>query len=272
MSLSTDYPRFTLAGPALTPAQRAFFCQHGFLHFRGFLSPAAVAELLQALEALQRQWLAEGRRQVNGVPLKLGRDETGAPIVQRFAFASQHSPPLAALLQDARFRALFELLEAPGGRIGADEKDGVVVNHYRHAPGSTFSQMGWHTDALRDVFYGRRPGPLLNVGLHLDACPAHCGGLRVLPGSHRQSRWQLLLRKRYFLDTAADPAELPIATEAGDLTVHDGRMWHRVARADESGEASRRRVLYVPILAGPYQPKNEHSPTPLYLRFLRWLR
>lgn len=272
MPLSVDYPRFTLAASGLSPEQRAFFQRHGFLHFRAFLDAAAVPPLLDAIGALEQQWLAEGRRQVNGVPLKYGRDETGRPIVQRFAFASQHSPVLAELLRDARLPALFALLAAPDARIGAAEKDGLVVNHYLNAPGSAFSQMGWHTDALRDVFYGRRPGPLLNVGLHLDACPATHGGLRVLPGTHCQSRRQLLLRKRYFLDTAPDAAELPIATEAGDLTVHDGRMWHRVARSPLLGAASRRRVLYLPILAGPRQPKHAGSPTPLYLRFLDWIR
>lgn len=271
MLLSADYPRFTLAASGLSAEQRTFFQRHGFLHFRAFLGADPVQRLLAAIGQLEQQWLREERRQVNGVPLKYGRDEAGRPIVQRFAFASQHSPALAELLQDSRLPALFALLPAPDARIGADEKDGLVVNHYLNAPGSAFRQMGWHTDALRDVFYGRRPGPLLNVGLHLDACPA-AGGLRVLPGTHHQSRRELLLRKRYFLDTAPDPAELPIATQAGDLTVHDGRMWHQVARSPLVGAASRRRVLYVPILAGPRQPKHAGSPTPLYLRFLDWLR
>ncbi|RTQ47147.1 phytanoyl-CoA dioxygenase [Hymenobacter gummosus] len=272
MLLPADYPRFTLSRAGLTPEQVAFFRQHGFLHFRSFSSPEEVQALLRAVAALEQQWRAAGRRKVSGVPLKYGRDVDGQPLIQRLAFTAQHSPVLGALLQDARLPALFELLGGPGGRIGADEKDGLVAGHYLHAPGSTFSQMGWHTDALRDVFYGRRPGPLLNVGLHLDACPARCGGLRVLPGTHRQSRWQLLTRKLYFLNTRPDPAELPIETEPGDLTVHDGRMWHRVARAQVSGAASRRRVLYVPVLSGPYRPKHAGSPTPLYLRFLDWLR
>ena len=79
----------------------------------------------------------------------------GSPIVQRFAFASHHSPVLHEFLQDPRFQALFPLLEAPGGRVGEDEKDGLVINHYVNVTGSEFSQMGWHTDSLRDVFYGQ---------------------------------------------------------------------------------------------------------------------
>ena len=51
--------------------------------------------------------------------------------------------------------------------------------------------------------------------------------------------------KTYYKDVFDDPDEVAIETEAGDLTVHDGRMWHRVAQSLLTGEASRRRVMYV---------------------------
>ena len=271
MALPTDYPRFSL-GHALTTEQRAFFTKHGFLHFRPFASPEHVRELLAATQAVQAKWLAEGVTKVNGVPIKYGHDVDGSPIVQRFAFASQHSLVLQQLVQDERFRALYPLLEAKGGRVGEDEKNGLVVNHYVNVEGSEFSQMGWHTDALRDVFYGKRIGPMLNVGLHLDGTKATNGGLRVIPGTHRQGLHKMLFRKKYFKDVFYDPNEIAIETEPGDLTVHDGRMWHRVAQSPLTGEASRRRVMYVPIIAGKYQPKSDASPTPFYLRFLHLVK
>ena len=271
MSLSVNYPRFTL-GRALTAEQRAFFDKHGFLHFRPFVSPDYVQQILKATQDVQAKWLAEGVGKVNGVPIKYGQDVDGSRIVQRFAFASQHHPVLHDLLQNERFRALFPLLEAEGGRVGENEKDGLVVNHYVNVEGSEFSQMGWHTDALRDVFYGKRIGPMLNVGLHLDRNTATNGGLRVIPGTHRQGLHKMLFRKKYYKDVFYDPDEVAIETEAGDLTVHDGRMWHRVARSPLTGEASRRRVMYVPIIAGKYQPKSEASPTPFYLRFLHLVK
>ena len=133
--------------------------------------------------------------------------------------------------------------------MGVNEKDGLVVNHYVNVEGSAFSQMGWHTDSLRDVFYGKRIGPMLNMGLHLDGTQATNGGLRVLPGTHRQGLWKMLFRKTYYKtyykDVFDDPDEVAIETEAGDLTVHDGRMWHRVVQSLLTGEASRRRVMYV---------------------------
>lgn len=271
MSLSVPYPRFTLAD-RLTPEQLAFFDEHGFLHFRGFAAPDTVAALLRASEQVQQRWLADDVKKVNGVPIKYGRDVDGTPIVQRFAFASHHHPVLHEFLQDPRFTALFSLLEAGGGRVGENEKDGLVINHYVNVTGSEFSQMGWHTDSLRDVFYGKKIGPMLNVGVHLDGTPATNGGLRVLAGTHRQSLRDILFRKKYYKDVGPDENEVIIETEPGDLTVHDGRMWHRVAQSPLVGEASRRRVMYVPILAGKYEPKHDNSPTPFYLRFLHLVK
>lgn len=271
MSSQPTYPRFTL-GESLTPEQLDFFRQYGFLHFRAFIEPATVQSLLRASEDVQRQWLADEVKKVNGVPIKYGRDVDGSPIVQRFAFASHHSPVLHQFLQDPRFRALFPLLEAPGGRVGENEKDGLVINHYVNVPGSEFSQMGWHTDSLRDVFYGKKIGPMLNVGVHLDGTPATNGGLRLIPGTHRQGLRDILFRKKYYKDVGPDDHEIAVETEPGDLTVHDGRMWHRVAQSPLVGEVSRRRVMYVPIIAGKYEPKHDNSPTPFYLRFLHLVK
>jgi phytanoyl-CoA hydroxylase len=40
-----------------------------------------------------------------------------------------------------------------------------------------------------------------------------------------------------------------------------------VAQSSVIGEESRRRVIYLPIIAGKYEPKNENSPTAFYQRF-----
>ncbi|GAA4003451.1 hypothetical protein GCM10022408_13770 [Hymenobacter fastidiosus] len=271
MSSPSTYPRFTL-GSRLTEEQRAFFRHHGFLHFRAFLPLDQVQALLRAAEQVQAQWLAGGVEKVNGVPIKYGRDVDGTPIVQRFAFASHYSPVLHEFLQDSRFEALFPLLETPNGRVGENEKDGLVINHYVNVTGSEFSQMGWHTDSLRDVFYGKRIGPMLNVGVHLDGTPATNGGLRLLAGTHQQTLREMLFRKKYYKDVGPDDQEIAVETEPGDLTVHDGRMWHRVARSPLVGEVSRRRVMYVPIVGGKYAPKHANSATPFYLRFLHLVK
>jgi hypothetical protein len=74
----------------------------------------------------------------------------------------------------------------------------------------------------------------------------------------------MLARKPYFVSHDQDPGEIAIETEPGDLSVHDGRLWHRVASSPHRGRRSLRRSMYVPYLTDAYQPKSEDSPTPLY--------
>jgi phytanoyl-CoA hydroxylase len=256
--------RFRL-GDTLTDEQRAFFDVYGFLHFESFISQDEVALLRQDMADVQAQWLSEGREKVNGIPVRYGKDIDGQPMVQRYAFTSRFGKNFHRLVNDARFEPVKSLI-GPDCRVGEDEKDGVVVNHYINVEGSSYKQLGWHTDGLRDLFYLRMPGPMLNVGLYIDDSPLSKGGLRILPGTHKQGFFKMAFGKLYFLDNRTDRDEVCLEARAGDLTIHDGRLWHRVARAQVEGEASRRRIMYVPFLNGPYQPKDESSPTPFYHR------
>lgn len=266
--MSTNYTRFALS-ETLTKEQLNFFDENGYIHFKEFIKPETVELIIKASLEVQKKWIEQGVEKVNGVPIKYGYDLNNERIVQRFAFTSQHHPVLNEFIKDPRFKILFPLLGegANGARIGEDEKDGMVFNHYINTFNSKFTKMGWHTDGLRDIFYGKKVLPMLNVGIHLtDAKPEH-GGLRLIPGSHKQSLYNLLFRKKYFLDNNPDPNEVAILPKAGDLTIHDGRLWHRVAQSTISGEASRRRVIYIPIIMGKYAPKDENSKTLIYQRF-----
>lgn len=258
-------------GPEITPEQRAFLEEHGYLHFEGVLSPDEVALVASEIDAVEARWLAEGRTHVNGIPLFFGKKVDGSKGIQRFAFTSLFSKGLSALVRDPRFEPVRGLVGTEA-RVGEDEKDGLVVNRFLNVPGSVAPRLGWHTDGLRDLFYLRMPQQMLNVGLHLDECPAENGGLRLLPGSHRQGFLAMCFRKPYFVWHRPDARELAVETKAGDLTVHDGRLWHRVAQSRRSGEASLRRSMYVPYLTGPYEPKTETSPTPAYHHLGRALR
>lgn len=253
----------------LTTPQIDFFNRNGFIHLKHFVDRQTVQTFLYEIQRVESLWLAEKVDKVNGTPLKFGQDETGQRIVQRFAFTSQFSPLLSQFLEDERLQALTQLLAPFEGRISPDEKDGLVVNHYVRTPDSNFSRMGWHTDSPRDLFLGERIRPMLNVGLHLDDCLQKNGGLRVLPGTHRQSTLLTLFRKRQFLDHRPDPREVGFDIEAGDLTIHNGSLWHRVEQSPHLGAASRRRVMYIPIITGDYQPKHATSRTPFYHRFAK---
>jgi phytanoyl-CoA hydroxylase len=271
--MRTDLPmttRFTL-GAAVTPDQRAFLQEHGFLVFSRVAAPDEVAMLVSEVERIEAEWLAEGRSRVFGIPLFSGADEHGRRFLQRLAFTSVFSDKVHAFVRDPRFAPILDLI-GEGARIGDREKDGVVFNRFLNVPGSVYPRLGWHTDGLRDLFYGRMPQEQLNIGLHLDRCMRDNGGLRLIPGSHRQGFWSMCFRKPYFVWHRADPTELCVETWPGDLTVHDGRLWHRVARSSHTGAASLRRSMYLPYLTGPYEPKSEDSPTPAYHRVAEWLR
>lgn len=264
--MATSYQTFTLSDN-LSLEQKEFFKEHGFIHFRNFITSDTVQLLINASEQVQEKWIKNNTEKVNGVPIKYGKDLDGSTIVQRFAFINQHHPVLEEFLSDYRLNALLELV-GPDARFGKNEKDGMVFNHYVNGPNSEFTKMGWHTDGLRDIFYGQKLNPMLNVGVHLSSVKPENGGLRIIPGTHKQSIYHMLFRKKYFLDHDEDPSELAIVPSAGDLTVHDGRLWHRVAVSSVSGEESRRRVIYIPIIAGKYKPKDVNSPTAFYHKLL----
>src|SRR5882757_1200864 len=251
-------------GEHLTESQLQHFHKHGIIQFKHFIDKDTRTLFIREIKSAEHYLLTNGITKVNGIPLKFGNDTNGSPLIQRIAFASHYSPVLKEFLKDPRLKALTQLLGNYEGRIGENEKDGLVVNHYVNAGASAFKQLGWHTDSPRDLFLGNRIRPMLNVGLHLDDCPYENGGLRVLPGTHEQGLFRLLFRKKYFIDHTPDKREVGFNIEAGDLTVHDGRLWHRVQQSPLEGERSRRRVMYIPIITGAYHPKTAESPTPFY--------
>ena len=265
--------RFTL-GETITAEQAAFLETHGFIVFAQVASPEEVEALCAAVEEVQAGWLAEGRRSVNGIPIFWGKDVDGAPFVQRFTFTSMFSEVVRDFVRSPRFEPIRQLF-GEDARVGDDEKDGVVFNRYLNVPGSAYPQLGWHTDGLRDLAYLRMPQQMLNVGLHLDRVREEDGGLRLIPGSHTQGFFSMCFRKPYFIAHKPDPAEVMVETEPGDLTLHDGRLWHRVACSTKTGWPSLRRAMYVPYLTGPREPKDENSKTPFYHhlgRFMRWAK
>lgn len=271
MLKETTYPRFSLS-TELTTEQVEFFEKNGFLHFDNFINQETVQTLIRESQEVQKQWLEQDVKKVNGVPIKFGVDVDGSRIVQRFAFTSLFSPFLHDFLKDERLQALLPLLDEEDARIGEYENDGVVMNHYINTKASEFTKMGWHTDSPRDIFHGKKIKPMLNVGICLDNSFSSNGGLRIIPGSHNQGLRSLFFRKKYYVDNDPDVNEVAIEAKAGDLTVHDGRLWHRVAQSPIIGAESRRRIIYVPLISGEYKPKDANSPTAFYQRFLKLVK
>lgn len=250
----------------ITPVQYAFLQEHGFIVFARVATLEEVQTILSEIDRVEEKLLDEKIDKICGVPVWFGTGPDGQPWLQRMGFSSYYSPWLEQFVTDARFEPIRRLI-GEDARIGTREKDGVVFNRYINLPGSLRPDLAWHTDALRDVFYnGTMPGPMLNVGLHFDRITPEDGGLRVIPGTHTQSAWSTLFHKIHFVTNDDDPREVAVETWPGDLTVHDGRMWHRVKSSPHTGPRSLRRSMYVPYLVDPYQPKDENTGTKAYMR------
>jgi hypothetical protein len=257
---------FVLEDQGITPEQKAFFDEFGFIHFHNYFSQGQIQKALDAVGEIEREWINASVEKINGIPIKYGKDENGRPIVQRFAFSSLHSPYLHDMLQDKRIQNLKFFLDGDA-RVAENEKDGLVINHYVNTGESNFTRLGWHTDGLRDLFTQFKLNPMLNVGIYLDDSPREKGSLRIIPGTHNMGLRDMLFRKKYFVDNTEDPDEYVVEAKAGDVTVHSGRLWHRVATASVEGAASVRRVMYFPIIKGKFKPKTHRSPTPIYHKF-----
>lgn len=254
----------------LTREHVDFFETYGFIRFKRFVPRERAAALYKALNEITEALLRNGTTVINGVPLITGKRDDGTPFFGRIPFASLQHPAFREFLRDPRFQAIVDDL-APGSRIGEDERDGLVVNRFRNNEGAKYKNLGWHTDSLRDLFYLEKPRRYLNVGFSITDSPMRVGGLRVLPCTHNQSIASMITTKAHFLDMKPDPNELAIETEAGDLTIHDGRIWHRTALAEVTGDASERCVTYLPIMDGPIIRKHDKSPTPVYFHLKKIL-
>jgi phytanoyl-CoA hydroxylase len=263
------YKTFTINGE-LNQEHINFFNKNGFIHFKNFLSKEEVAGIWDSISKTHNQWIAENKEKINGIPIVYGEDENGKKIIQRSPFTSLFSKDLHDFIKSGKLKPVIKLLPNSDARLTENEKDGVVVNHYINHKNSELKQMGWHTDSARDIFYLQKVQPMLNVGIYLtDSTKAH-GGLRVLPGSHNQSIRSLLFKKTQFVSMAADKDEVGIEAQAGDLVIHNGAIWHRVAMSELNGSASRRITMYIPIICGKKIIKHDRSKTPFYhkLRFL----
>ena len=262
---------FTL-GNTITAEQLLFFDTYGFIHFRSVATDAEVDMIIQEMKKIEDQFRQENKTHVMGIPIQWGTSDDGRAFINRFAYTSEYSDIIRKFVTDERFEPVRKLI-GENARLAEREKDGVVINNFINTSNSAYTKLGWHTDSPRDIFYNRRkPGPMLNVGLYLDDCPLEKGGVRILPGTHKQSVPAMLLRKfPMFFNHKPDPREIPLVVRRGDLTIHDGRAWHRTAQAILKGEASRRRTMYMAWIDEPYDPRDESSKTPLFKKLQKFV-
>ncbi len=261
--------QFTFDG-CITAEQKAFYEYYGFIHFRHLLTGYELSVLETMLSKVYEQVLKTQPEKINGIPIRYGQDEYGAAIVQRLPHTAAFNKEIAALLMNKGIASLAALTNRPDCRLGFDEKDGLVTNYFINTPGSTYRQMGWHTDGLRELLLLQPLLPMINVGFYLDDSGISNGGLRIIPGSHRSGLAGMFLRKMHLLDKNQDEREFCITASKGDMVLHDGRLWHRVALSPQTGKNSRRRVMYAPLVCGKEATRHCNSDTPLYHKINRF--
>jgi hypothetical protein len=215
---------FTLADD---PAEVTRFLEtNGFLHLRGVFTEAEMAQVATDMEAAAptytdgdgRSWwatLADDSRRV-----------------VRMQYFDEHSPTVAALLDDDRMDRIRRL----GGGSHVPRWAGNRIEALFKPLGVTqgISDIPWH----KDCSLGRHSYSCcgLTVGISVTPGGTTTGQLHALAGSHRALIWPSLM------DPTAkhDLVDVPLPTGTGDVTVHLSCTMHR-AEPPTSGE---RKVLY----------------------------
>jgi ectoine hydroxylase-related dioxygenase (phytanoyl-CoA dioxygenase family) len=234
-----------------------FLNEYGFIHFKGFISAERMHEIATEY-ANVFDLVNEGIKSSDNQDYVVTGLEDNKQV-QRIPFLTKHSPFFQSLITN-EIHPKIQALGFQNHRIGFEEKNGVVATRYNTQKGS-WSKMGWHTDIGNSPYYVKNKMHYFNVGLHLDDSDQETGCLKVLPKTHKQSVFSLYTKKAAFLDHRKDPSEISIETEPGDLTVHDGRLWHRV-----SDVSKQRRVLYFNLLKGKKASSKATYETPTYMK------
>ncbi len=69
--MNSDYKKFVL-DESISAEQRNFFDEHGFIHFKNFITPSTVELIIRASLEVQKKWIKAGVKKVNGVPINMG--------------------------------------------------------------------------------------------------------------------------------------------------------------------------------------------------------
>lgn len=193
----------------LSPEQRAFFEEHGYLLVKGALNPAQVARFTRvADETIDRQREAEG----------LGE---GEHVQARNAIHKNHE-----LLDLLDWPATFPLVaELMGPALQLNTSHVLYRPPQPKDTAGTYKAIDWHRDGCREVMAvnGQYPWIYTKIGYFLtDLSAPDRGNLRVVPGSHRDAN----PLKR---GANGDPeGAIQILSEPGDAVLFQQRLWHAV--------------------------------------------
>ena len=221
----------------------AHYRAQGYAIVRGFFSPAEIAEIGAAIDAVEAEAAAHGRSFRHGnLAYRLVDGD-----VRMAQWPSWTNRVLDAVRLDRRFARLLAPL------IGDDLKQIINQLHWKPQGEGSGGDFAWHQDsrfrrpaeAFRDL-----GDTYVQTGLAIDPHEPLSGGLRVVPGSHRRGAamaadGDVLANP---MDDAAlvaagfDPASVvDVALDPGDLALWSPYLVH----ASGSNRSAHRRRFYI---------------------------
>ena len=202
----------------LTPEQRAFYDENGYVVVRGLLTRDEAAYYRQETHDLATRLAEVTGRQSNATWGSAKDIAGGAPTQLLHCHDVQfQSAAFSRLLVDER------LAGAASSIIGPN----VQLHHSKMfiKPPEKGSPFPMHQDA---PFFPHDNHSMIAAIIHFDDAPLEKGCVRVVPGSHKLGMLEHISEGAYHLDPAQYPVEdaTPIPAQAGDvlffsyLTIH----------------------------------------------------
>ncbi|MBJ20075.1 MAG: hypothetical protein CL933_11745 [Deltaproteobacteria bacterium] len=206
---------------------RAFLSTAGFVHIRGVFDESQTRELGVEIDRV-RDALEPGQGDC-----WWSTTQTGEQVVSRINYLDRWSETIKKMAWDPRTQRLGRLL-GDHFRVCDDRLDGPMCFLKNSNIAQGLGDLGWH----KDDGLGGHPVmcPFLQVGIQLDRADPENGQLWVLAGSHRYSNHPMS-----WGDEEGQPV-VRIETEPGDVTVHNGDLFHTTP--PPTGDDAGRRVLY----------------------------
>jgi ectoine hydroxylase-related dioxygenase (phytanoyl-CoA dioxygenase family) len=199
------------AAPArLTEAQKASFAANGYLVVRNALSPEDCARWIAVVEALDT-----GERAARGLD--------GAEFVEIRNAIARDARILELLTWPTTFPLIAELM---GPDLQVNTTHTMVRPPQPVETAAAYKRIDWHRDGAADMplVNGAYPWLYTKVGYFLtDLSRPWMGGLRVLPGSHRNAD-----RPKPREGQVDPPGALEVTTQAGDAVIFAQPLYHSV--------------------------------------------
>jgi hypothetical protein len=178
----------------MTPEEKAFFLEHGYLFVPGALDVAYLAHITAEYE---RVWAAEKPQGIRLPTHKLLKHKTFIELVEH-----------PAILDRVWF--LF-----------GSQTQLLSYDFLRHGPHSMVPERSWHRDF---TFPGDHPLSV-NVIVYLDEMTEARGPTRIVPGTHRGHQFVPHDKEHEPL-----PGELAVYGKPGDAVLINSAIWHTGGR------------------------------------------